>query len=549
MKLNIKPKKEIVSSMEPEKEEGNIEYKLKLMNITPERIERLATQMRYRCTEGGSECIYILGVEDDGTMTGMTSEEYDSTIKCIQAAAQTNSYSVTQLTKNTVGNERYVYEVLVREKNTAQYIDVKVSVAGSVDSGKTSFLGVLTSGKKDNGRGSARLSVFNYPHEIQTGRTSSIGHQIVGYDNEGRNVSYNNGRMLSWPEIVKNSSKIISFYDLAGHEKYLKTTIFGLSASCPDLCIIMVAANRGVLRMTREHIFLCVTLGIPFCIIVTKIDMVQNNDKILNETMTSINKILKNPGVRKVPLKIKSEDDVIRSAIHLHTNTIVPIFTVSNTTLEGMDFMNKFLHLAPKKQFERSVEDVEMHIDLAWTVPSVGTVLGGHIKSGNIKVGDKLWFGPNNNRYTQVTVKSIHCKKVAVQEVDCGRYACLGLRGITKQDFRKGNVIVSKKDQQILCERIKAEVEVLQAHSTTIKEGYQPIMHALTVRTSCLIEKIENKVSARNELTDEDKVLRAKDKATITLKLHLGKKYIKPNTNILLCEGRTKVIGRIIETF
>lgn len=549
MKLNIKPKKEIVSSMEPEKEEGNIEYKLKLMNITPERIERLATQMRYRCTEGGSECIYILGVEDDGTMTGMTSEEYDSTIKCIQAAAQTNSYSVTQLTKNTVGNERYVYEVLVREKNTAQYIDVKVSVAGSVDSGKTSFLGVLTSGKKDNGRGSARLSVFNYPHEIQTGRTSSIGHQIVGYDNEGRNVSYNNGRMLSWPEIVKNSSKIISFYDLAGHEKYLKTTIFGLSASCPDLCIIMVAANRGVLRMTREHIFLCVTLGIPFCIIVTKIDMVQNNDKILNETMTSINKILKNPGVRKVPLKIKSEDDVIRSAIHLHTNTIVPIFTVSNTTLEGMDFMNKFLHLAPKKQFERSVEDVEMHIDLAWTVPSVGTVLGGHIKSGNIKVGDKLWFGPNNNRYTQVTVKSIHCKKVAVQEVDCGRYACLGLRGITKQDFRKGNVIVSKKDQQILCERIKAEVEVLQAHSTTIKEGYQPIMHALTVRTSCLIEKIENKVSARNELTDEDKVLRAKDKATITLRLHLGKKYIKPNTNILLCEGRTKVIGRIIETF
>lgn len=549
MKLNIKLKKEIVSSMEPEKEEGNIEYKLKLMNITPERIERLATQMRYRCTEGGSECIYILGVEDDGTMTGMTSEEYDSTIKCIQAAAQTNSYSVTQLTKNTVGNQRYVYEVLVREKNTAQYIDVKVSVAGSVDSGKTSFLGVLTSGKKDNGRGSARLSVFNYPHEIQTGRTSSIGHQIVGYDNEGRNVSYNNGRMLSWPEIVKNSSKIISFYDLAGHEKYLKTTIFGLSASCPDLCIIMVAANRGVLRMTREHIFLCVTLGIPFCIIVTKIDMVQNNDKILNETMTSINKILKNPGVRKVPLKIKSEDDVIRSAIHLHTNTIVPIFTVSNTTLEGMDFMNKFLHLAPKKQFERSVEDVEMHIDLAWTVPSVGTVLGGHIKSGNIKVGDKLWFGPNNNRYTHVTVKSIHCKKVAVQEVDCGRYACLGLRGITKQDFRKGNVIVSKKDQQILCERIKAEVEVLQAHSTTIKEGYQPIMHALTVRTSCLIEKIENKVSARNELTDEDKVLRAKDKATITLKLHLGKKYIKPNTSILLCEGRTKVIGRIIETF
>lgn len=549
MNLNIKPKNKIVISMEPEKEDGNIEYKLKLMDITPERIERLATQMRYRCTEGGSECIYILGVEDDGTMTGMTDKEYDSTIKCIQAAAQTNSYTVTQLTKNIVDAEKYVYEVLVRENNKNQYIDVKVAVAGSVDSGKTSFLGVLTSGKKDNGRGSARLSVFNYPHEIETGRTSSVGHQIVGYDDNGKNVSYYNNRMLAWPDIVKNSSKIISFYDLAGHEKYLKTTIFGLSASCPDLCIIMVGANRGVLRMTREHIFLCVTLGIPFCIIVTKVDMVENNEKVLKETMESINKILKNPGVRKVPLKIKCEEDVIRSVIHLHTNTIVPIFSVSNTTLQGMDLMNKFLHLAPKKPFEKSIDVVEMHVDLSWTVPSVGTVLGGHIKSGRIKVGDKLWFGPNNNKYTQITVKSIHCKKVAVQEVECGTYACLGIKGVTKQDFRKGNVIVSKKNQQILCERIKAEVEVLQAHSTTIKEGYQPVMHALTVRTSCLIEKIENKISARNDITDEDKVLRAKDKATVTLHLHLGKKYIKPNTSILLCEGRTKVIGRILETF
>ena len=534
--------------MEPENDEGNVEYKFKLLNLSTERIEKLATQMRYRCTEGGSECIYILGVEDDGTMTGMTDMEYESTIKCIEAAAHTNSYSVTQLTKNNVVEDRSVYEVLIREKNTAQYIDVKVAVAGSVDSGKSSTLGVLTTGKKDNGRGSARLSVFNYPHEMETGRTSSIGHQIVGYNDKGENVSYYNNRMLSWPEIVKNSSKIISFYDLAGHEKYLKTTIFGLSASCPDLCIIMVGANRGILRMTREHIFLCLTLGIPFCIFITKVDMLKDNEKIMQETTESINKILKNPGVRKVPLRIKSDDDVIRAAIHLHSNTIVPIFNVSNTTLEGMDYVNKFLHLAPKKPFEKSIDMVEMHIDLAWTVPSVGTVIGGHINSGHIKIGDKLLFGPNNNKYTQITVKSIHCKKVPVQEIECGTYACLGVKGITKQDFKKGNVVISNKNQQILCERIKADVEVLQAHSTTIKEGYQPVLHALTVRTSCLIEKIENKISARDDNIDKDGILRAKDKATVTLYLHLGKKYIKPNTNILLCEGRTKVIGRIIET-
>ena len=34
---------------------------------------------------------------------------------------------------------------------------------------------------------------------------------------------------MSWPDIVNESSKIITFTDLAGHEKYLKTTIHGIS--------------------------------------------------------------------------------------------------------------------------------------------------------------------------------------------------------------------------------------------------------------------------------------------------------------------------------
>jgi GTPase len=66
--------------MEPEKEHGNIEYKLKLVNKTEERINELITQMRYRCNEGGGECIYNIGVADNGTMTGITEKEYNETI-------------------------------------------------------------------------------------------------------------------------------------------------------------------------------------------------------------------------------------------------------------------------------------------------------------------------------------------------------------------------------------------------------------------------------------------------------------------------------------
>ena len=58
-----------------------------------------------------------------------------------------------------------------------------------------------------------------------------------------------------------------------------------------------------------------------------------------------------------------------------------------------------------------------------------------------------------------------------------------------------------------------------------------------------IIEKITNKVSARNDDTDLDNILRTADTAQLTLHICFSKKFIKVDTNILLCEGRTKVIG------
>lgn len=56
---------------------------------------------------------------------------------------------------------------------------------GNVDSGKSTLLGVLTQGELDNGRGRARLNLFRHLHEIQTGRTSSISFEILGFNSKG----------------------------------------------------------------------------------------------------------------------------------------------------------------------------------------------------------------------------------------------------------------------------------------------------------------------------------------------------------------------------
>ena len=69
----------------------------------------------------------------------------------------------------------------------------RVAVVGNVDAGKSTLLGVLTHGDLDNGRGVARQRLFRHKHEMETGRTSSVSNDILGFDTEGSVVNKSDG--------------------------------------------------------------------------------------------------------------------------------------------------------------------------------------------------------------------------------------------------------------------------------------------------------------------------------------------------------------------
>ena len=59
-----------------------------------------------------------------------------------------------------------------------------MAVLGGADAGKSTLLGVITHGDLDNGKGNARLNMFRHLHEVQSGRTSSISHEILGFSSK-----------------------------------------------------------------------------------------------------------------------------------------------------------------------------------------------------------------------------------------------------------------------------------------------------------------------------------------------------------------------------
>ena len=71
------------------------------------------------------------------------------------------------------------------------------------------------------------------------------------------------------PTRTQTSKRTISLIDLCGHERYLKTTVFGLTGMLPDFALLLVGGNMGVQVMTKEHISIACALQVCVCVCLT----------------------------------------------------------------------------------------------------------------------------------------------------------------------------------------------------------------------------------------------------------------------------------------
>jgi GTPase len=119
------------------------------------------------------------------------------------------------------GHPRAAVLLRLPPPNVSLTPEVRCAVVGNVDSGKSTTLGVLTRGVLDDGRGRARVGLFRHKHELETGRTSSVGMEILGFAPSGNPILPNvpatgdvdaiRREKLGWEEISMQAAKIVSF--------------------------------------------------------------------------------------------------------------------------------------------------------------------------------------------------------------------------------------------------------------------------------------------------------------------------------------------------
>jgi elongation factor 1-alpha len=434
------------------------------------------------------------------------------------------------------------------KKESARYV-----ILGNVDSGKSSFIGVLEKNVLDDGNGYSRSLITKLKHELESGKTSSH----------------------SYHYLIKNN-EITTLIDLCGHEKYLSTTIFGVMGLYCDYGIVMIGANMGLSKTTLEHIGLLISKEIQIILIITKIDICPDN--ILAETKQKINFIMKknrrnviyfdkpteknnitdtntitNSTCINTASYLNDSHKILIDFLHQGDITSVPTFLVSNKTGFNIELVKEFLQTLRSKTYIKTITNDNvidnmcqyppvLFIDNIFNVHGIGIILSGTLKYGDLCVGQKLYVGPvDGYNYVTVTIRSIkNCVSETINRFKENDSGSIGIKVeskfiYTKNMFRKGQIATTDHDfaRSNTHFSFNSKVAIFR-HSTTIKNNYQIVVHSGTL------------VAPAKFIMPNDKVLRTNSKDVITIKFLSRPVFILPMSGFIFREGKTMGGGTFI---
>ena len=411
-----------------------------------------------------------------------------------------------------------------------------IAVCGPVDAGKSSLIGVLTYGELDDGRGYTRNKVLMHPHERETGRTSHITYNpLVYYKKDDKILKDIKIRSKTcW------NTKVTSFLDLAGHAKYLKTTMFGVTGMFPDYGIVVIGANTEITKLTREHLGILLYLNIPFIITITKIDITPKD--IYQNLCNQLKKLLGKTNFGKILYFInndKETDDYVNNM--LGNPDIIPIVSISNKVGTNIDNLHQILYLLPHREKWSNINGSIYYVDGKFVVPGIGLVVSGTNKGNPINIKQKMYLGPfENNTFKEVVIRSIHNSlRENINSALSSLQTTLAIKGtkeqINRNQIRKGMVLIDNIDKfkTNVVTKFKAKINILH-HSTTIKSGYSPVIHCGPIRQSA-------KINLNNQ------ILRNGDTREVEFEFTYYPEFIEKNMIFFFRDGSTKGVGNVID--
>ncbi|WP_025762907.1 elongation factor Tu [Dyadobacter tibetensis] len=380
---------------------------------------------------------------------------------------------------------------------------VNIGTIGHVDHGKTTLTAAITTVLANLGLSQKRdfSSIDNAPEEKERGITINTSH--VEYQTANRHYAH---------------------VDCPGHADYVKNMVTG--AAQMDGAIIVVAATDGPMPQTREHILLARQVGVPQLVVfMNKVDMV-DDPELLELVEMEIRELL---------------------SFYEYDGDNIPVIQGSalgglngeekwvKTIVDLMDAVDSYIPIPPRMTdlpFLMPVEDV-------FSITGRGTVATGRIERGVINSGDPvdiLGMGAEN---LKSTVTGVEMFRKILDRGEAGDNVGLLLRGINKEDIRRGMVICKPGSVKPHAE-FKGEVYVLSKEEggrhTPFFNKYRPQFYFRTTD-----------VTGEITLPEGVEMVMPGDNITINVKL-INKIAMEKGLRFAIREGgRTVGAGQVTE--
>ena len=284
-----------------------------------------------------------------------------------------------------------------------------IGTIGHVDHGKTTLTAAITQTQASLGLAEKRSfdTIDNAPEERERGITIQTAH--VEYETANRHYAH---------------------VDCPGHADYIKNMITG--AAQMDGGILVVSAADGPMPQTREHVLLARQVNVPSLVVfMNKVDQV-DDEELLELVEMELRDLLNE-------YKFDGDNTPIIKGSALKALENPSDAEATKCITELMEACDTFIpqpKRALDKPFLMPVEDV-------FSITGRGTVGTGRIESGRIKVGDEIeLIGMGSDMTTTIT--GVEMFQKTLSEGEAGDNAGLLMRGIEKEDLKRGMVAAAK---------------------------------------------------------------------------------------------------------
>jgi len=256
-----------------------------------------------------------------------------------------------------------------------------IGTAGHVDHGKSTLIEAITG---------------THPDRLQEERDREMS-IVLGFDS------------FELPD-----GRGISVVDVPGHRDFIENMLSGIGSI--DACLLVIAADEGVMPQTREHLDILHLLEVDKGLVaLTKVDLVEDQEW-LDLVEAEIEELLSSTALKGAP--------IVRVSAKEKTG-INDLLVTLGVVLEDQP---------PRLDLGRP----RLFVDRVFTMPGFGSVVTGTLLDGSFQVGDEVVLLPG-----EITgrIRGLQNHSQEVNQIGPGNRVAVNISGIDKVDIKRGDVI------------------------------------------------------------------------------------------------------------